>query len=90
MSDPLHTRTQDEIDDQVAEAFDLYLADRLAEPGPLRTALSSGRSARVVLGTVGFGALATALAPDESGGVRWIWIAIAVVDLAWLLTRRGR
>lgn len=34
MSDPLDPRVQDEIDDQVAEAFDLYLADQLAEPGP--------------------------------------------------------
>jgi hypothetical protein len=32
----LSPRLRDEIDDQVAEAFDAYLADRLAEPGPLR------------------------------------------------------
>ncbi|UOZ08012.1 hypothetical protein [Amycolatopsis sp. WQ 127309] len=35
----LSPRLRDEIDDQVAEAFDAYLAERLAEPGPLRTAV---------------------------------------------------
>lgn len=64
---------RDEIDDQVAEAFDAYLADRLVEPGPLRASLALRRSTRLVLGTVGFGALATALAPDGSAVVCWIW-----------------
>lgn len=32
----LDPRLRDEIDDQVAEAFDAYLAERLAERGPLR------------------------------------------------------
>lgn len=73
MSDSLDARMRDEIDDQVAEAFDAYLADRLAEPGPLRTSLASGRSAGVVLGTVGLGALATALAPTAGTVVCWIW-----------------
>jgi hypothetical protein len=40
----LSPRLRDEIDDQVAEAFDAYLADRLAEPGPLRDALRGRRS----------------------------------------------
>ncbi|MEV6879637.1 hypothetical protein [Amycolatopsis sp. NPDC051128] len=40
----LDARLRDEIDDQVAEAFDACLAERLAEPGPLRTALRRGRS----------------------------------------------
>lgn len=35
----LSPRLRDEIDDQVAEAFDAYLAERLAEPGPLRDAV---------------------------------------------------
>ncbi|MFE6164185.1 hypothetical protein ACFQ7F_35305 [Streptomyces sp. NPDC056486] len=89
MPESLDARMRDEIDDQVAEAFDAYLADRLAEPGPLRTSLALRRSAAVVLGTVGAGALATALAPDE-GAVGWIWGAITVIDLAWLLTARRR
>jgi hypothetical protein len=88
MADSLDARTRDDIDDQVAEAFDAYLADRLAEPGPLRAALASRRSAAVVLGTVGSGALATAQAPDGSAVVCWIWGAIVAIDLAWLLTAR--
>jgi hypothetical protein len=90
MSDSLDARMRDEIDDQVAEAFDAYLADRLTEPGPLRTSLALRRSTRLVLGTVGLGALATAVAPDGSAVVCWIWGAIAVINLAWLLTARRR
>ncbi|WP_335938100.1 hypothetical protein [Streptomyces sp. PTD5-9] len=82
--DPLGPRLRDEIDDQVAEAFDAYMADRLAEPGPLRTALLSGRGARVVPATIALGALATALAPHTAAAVGWIWGAIALVDIAWL------
>lgn len=66
MPDSLDARIRDEIDDQVAEAFDAYLADRLAEPGPLRAALATKRSAKVVLGTIGLGALTTALADRKS------------------------
>ncbi|MFF1381825.1 hypothetical protein [Streptomyces sp. NPDC058308] len=90
MSESLDAQMRDEIDDQVAEAFDAYLADRLAEPGPLRASLALRRSTRLVLGTVVLGALATALAPDGSAVVCWIWGAIAVIDLAWLLTARRR
>lgn len=88
MAESLDAQLRDEIDDQVAEAFDAYLADRLAEPGPLRTALELRRSTGLVLGTVGLGALATALAPDGSTAVCWIWGAIAVLNLAWLRTAR--
>ncbi|MGW2618335.1 hypothetical protein [Streptomyces sp. NPDC001500] len=90
MSDSLDAWMRDEIDDQVAEAFDAYLADRLAEPGPLRASLAWRRSARLLLGTVAFAALATALAPGGSAVVCWIWGAIAVIDLAWLLAARRR
>ncbi|MFJ9742796.1 hypothetical protein [Streptomyces sp. NPDC101166] len=90
MSDSLDARMRDEIDDQVAEAFDAYLADRLTEPGPLRASVASGRSAGVVLGTVGLGALATALTPTGGAVVCWIWGAIAVIDLVWLLSARRR
>ncbi|MEW2119066.1 hypothetical protein AB0945_28510 [Streptomyces sp. NPDC005474] len=92
MSESLDARTRDEIDDQVAEAFDACLADRLAQPGPLRTSLALRSSTRLVLGTVGLGALATALAPDGNGNVVacWIWGAIAVTNLGWLVTARRR
>ncbi|WP_431772510.1 hypothetical protein [Streptomyces cucumeris] len=86
MSESLNAQVRDEIDDQVAEAFDAYLADRLAERGPLRTALTARRSGDVVLGTIGLGAVATALAPAATPVVCWIWGAIAFVDMAWLLT----
>ncbi|MFJ3231664.1 hypothetical protein [Streptomyces sp. NPDC086787] len=86
MSDSLNARMRDEIDDQVAEALDAYLADRLTEPGPLRTALAARRSAWLVLGTIGLGVLATALAPNTVPVACWIWGAIAFVDVAWLLT----
>ncbi|MFD4631519.1 hypothetical protein ACFVYR_25825 [Streptomyces sp. NPDC058284] len=86
----LDDRTRDEIDDQVAEAFDACLADRLAEPGPLRGALASRRGAGVVLGTVGAGTLATALAPTGGAVLYWIWGVIAVVDLAWFRVARCR
>ncbi|MFF9123385.1 hypothetical protein ACF09J_08830 [Streptomyces sp. NPDC014889] len=88
--DALDARMRDEIDDQVAEAFDAYLEDRLAEPGPLRAALATRRSAGVVLGSIGLGALATALAPAGVTAVCWIWGAIAAIDVAWLLTARRR
>ncbi|MCX4731548.1 hypothetical protein [Streptomyces sp. NBC_01363] len=90
MSDSLDARTRDEIDDQVAEAFDAYLSDRLTERGPLRTALTTGRGARVVLGTVALGALATALAPGGIAAICWIWGAIAVIDVAWLWAAHRR
>ncbi|WP_069770694.1 hypothetical protein [Streptomyces sp. LUP30] len=90
MSESLDARMRDEIDDQVAEAFDAYLADKLAEPGPLRASLTSRHRAGPVLGTVGLGALATVLAPDGNTVVCWIWGAIAVIDLAWLVTARRR
>ncbi|GAA5050007.1 hypothetical protein [Streptomyces similanensis] len=86
MTDSMDVRLRDVIDDQVAEAFDAYLADRLTEPGPLRTALAAGRGAGVVLGTIGLGVLATACAPVAVPVLCWIWGAIAVVDVIWLLT----
>ncbi|MFF2960496.1 hypothetical protein ACFVT1_16630 [Streptomyces sp. NPDC057963] len=90
MSDSLDARLRDEIDDQVAEAFDAYLSDRLTEPGPLRASLTVGRGARVVLGTVALGTLATALAPPGIAAVCWIWGAIAAVDIVWLRAARRR
>ncbi|MFD0023390.1 hypothetical protein [Streptomyces sp. NPDC058382] len=89
-TESLDTRMRDEIDDQVAEAFDAYLADRLAEPGPLRASVTRGRTALVVLGTVGLGALATAVTPGGGAGTGWIWGAIALIDVVWLLTARRR
>lgn len=78
----LTPRLRDEIDDQVAEAVDAYLADRLAEPGPLRTAIRGRRRAAVTLATTALGVVATWLAP----GAAWaVWLAVAVV--AWSVCR---
>ncbi|MFD9892957.1 hypothetical protein ACFWY9_26735 [Amycolatopsis sp. NPDC059027] len=90
MPERLDPVLRDEIDDRVAEAFDAYLAERLAEPGPLRSALDAGRGAGVVLGTVAFGAFATVVAQFEPTVLCWIWGSLAVVNLAWLLTRPRR
>jgi hypothetical protein len=49
----LGPRLRDEIDDQVAEAFEAYLADRLAEPGPLRDAVRGSRTWLLWLAIVG-------------------------------------
>jgi hypothetical protein len=78
----LTPRLRDEIDDQVAEAFDAYLADRLAEPGPLCDAVRGRRRAAVALATAALGVVATWLAP----GAAWaVWLAVAVV--AWAVCR---
>ena len=76
----LDARLRDEIDDQVAEAFDAYLAERLTEPGPLRTALN--RRPLFVLMTLLAGVLATWLAPN----VLVACVAWAVVALVNVLT----
>ncbi len=68
----LDARLRDEIDDQVAEALDTYLAER----GPRR----APRAWPLVV-TVALGVATTWLAP----GVAWAaWLAIAVTNVAWL------
>ena len=77
VSSALDARLRDEIDDQVAEAFDAYLAERLTEPGPLRSAHSARR--RVVLATVtlAIGAMVTLLMPAGVAVGCALWLAIA-------------
>jgi hypothetical protein len=68
----LDARLRDEIDDQVAEALDAYLA----EQRPRRV-----RRAWPVVVTVVLGVVTTWLAP----GVAWAaWLAIAATNVAWL------
>ncbi|WP_410618461.1 hypothetical protein [Amycolatopsis sp. cmx-8-4] len=70
----LSPRLRDEIDDQVAEAFDAYLA----ESGLARRR----RRAWPVLVAMALGVIATGLAP----GAAWaIWFAVAVT--AWVVCR---
>lgn len=62
----LSPRLRDEIDDQVAEAFDAYLAE---------SRLARRRRAWPVLVAMALGVIATGLAP----GAAWaIWLAVAV------------
>ncbi|WP_410564415.1 hypothetical protein [Amycolatopsis sp. cmx-4-61] len=74
----LDARLRDEIDDQVAEALDAYLADRRP---------SRPRRAWPVVVTVALGVATTWAAP----GVAWAaWLAIAVTNVAWLVVARGK
>ncbi|MBE8518198.1 hypothetical protein ILP97_11875 [Amycolatopsis sp. H6(2020)] len=77
----LDPRLRDEIDDQVAEALDAYLAD-LAESRPRRP-----RRAWPVVVTVALGVATTWLVP----GAAWAaWLAIAVTNVAWLVVVSGK
>jgi hypothetical protein len=74
----LDPRLRDEIDDQVAEALDAYLAERR----PRRR----WRAWPVVV-TVALGVVTTWLAP----GAAWAaWLAIGVTNAAWLVVVSGR
>jgi len=73
----LDARLRDEIDDQVAEALDAYLAEK--EPHRVRRAWP-------VVVTVALGVVTTWLAP----GVAWAaWLAIAATNVAWLALVSG-
>ncbi|GAB3134924.1 hypothetical protein [Amycolatopsis sp. NPDC004378] len=72
----LDPRVRDEIDDQVAEALDAYLAER----GPRRA-----RRAWPVVVTVALGVVTTALVPPAAWAA---WLAIAATNVVWLLAVR--
>jgi hypothetical protein len=80
----LNPRLRDEIDDRVAEAFDACLADRLAEPGPLRTAMKRQRRAWIVLGTSALGALVTLVGSPGILVGCCVWLAILVTNVVVL------
>lgn len=84
VSGALDARLRDEIDDQVAEAFDAYLAERLTQPGPLRSVLSARR--RVVLATMTLviGAMVTLLVPVGVAVGCGMWLAIAATNVVLL------
>jgi len=74
----LDARLRDEIDDQVAEALDAYLAER----SPRRP-----RRAWPVVVTVALGVVTTWLVP----GAAWAaWLAVAATNVAWLVAVSGR
>lgn len=80
----LDARLRDEIDDQVAEAFDACLAERLAAPGPLRSALSLRRRVILVVVTVVIGAAVTSLTPVGVAVGCGMWLAIAATNVLLL------
>lgn len=74
----LDARLRDEIDDQVAEALDAYLAERR----PRRP-----RRAWPVVVTVALGVVTTGLAPVAAWAA---WLAIGVTNAVWLVVVSGR
>jgi len=81
----LDARLRDEIDDQVAEAFDACLAERLAAPGPLDSVLSLRRRViPAVVVVVAIGAAVTLWAPVGVAVGCGMWLAIAATNILLL------
>jgi hypothetical protein len=77
-------RLGDQIDDRVAEAFDEKLAERMAQPGPLRSAATRDqRAGLVVLVSMLLGTLATILASGIAE-VALAWVGLAAINLAYM------
>jgi len=82
------SRLGDQIDDRVAEAFDETLAERMEQPGPLRSAATRDRRAGlVVLVSMLLGTLATILARGIAE-VALAWVGLAAINVAYLSRRR--
>ncbi|WP_410617150.1 hypothetical protein [Amycolatopsis sp. lyj-109] len=75
----LDARLRDEIDDQVAEALDAYLAERRRWPGRPRRAWP-------LVVTVALGVVTTSLAPATAWAA---WLAIGSTNVAWLVVVSG-
>ena len=81
------SRLGDQIDDRVAEAFDETLAERMEQPGPLRSAATRDqRAGLVVLVSVLLGTLATILASGIAE-VALAWVGLAAINVAYLSRR---
>ena len=81
------SRLGDQIDDRVAEAFDETLAERMEQPGPLRSAATRDqRAGLVVLVSVLLGTLATILASGIAE-VALAWAGLAAINVAYLSRR---
>jgi hypothetical protein len=87
--DSFMTRFGDQIDDRVALALDEQFAERLAEPGTFRRALLRDRRAgfAVVCSSLAMGTCLTILSPGGVAVHLIAWIAITVINLAYLLRR---
>ncbi len=80
-------RLGDQIDDRVAEAFDEKLAERMEQPGPLRSAATRDqRAGFVVLVSLLLGTLATILASGIAE-VALAWVGLAAINVAYLSRR---
>ncbi len=81
------SRLGDQIDDRVAEAFDEKLAERMEQPGPLRSAATRDqRAGLVVLVSMLMGTLATILATGIAE-VALAWVGLAAINVAYLSRR---
>lgn len=82
------SRLGDQIDDRVAEAFDEQLAERMEEPGPLRSAVARDRRGdlAVVLVTMLLGTIATVLARGFAAPAL-AWTGLAVIAIVYLSRR---
>jgi hypothetical protein len=81
------SRLGDQIDDRVAEAFDEKLAERMEQPGPLRSAATRDqRAGLVVLVSMLLGTLATILASGIAE-VALAWAGLAAINVAYLSRR---
>jgi hypothetical protein len=81
------SRLGDQIDDRVAEAFDEKLAERMEQPGPLRSAATRDqRAGLVVLVSMLLGTLATVLASGIAE-VALAWVGLAAINVAYLSRR---
>ena len=80
-------RLGDQIDDRVAEAFEEKLAERMEQPGPLRSAATRDqRAVLVVLVSMLLGTLATILASGIAE-VALAWVGLAAINVAYLPRR---
>jgi len=82
------SRLGDQIDDRVAEAFDEQLAERMEQPGPLRSAVVRDRRGdlAVVLVTMLLGTIVTVFSRGFAVPAL-AWTSLAVIDIAYLSRR---
>lgn len=85
----LVSRLSDQIDDRVAEAFDEQLAERMEQPGPLRSAVARDRRGdlAVVLATMLLGTIVTVFSRGLAVPAL-AWAGLTVIDIAYLSRRR--
>ena len=87
--DSFVSRLGDQIDDRVAAAFDEQLAERMEQPGLLRSAATRDRrTGLVVLASMLLGTLATILA-NGIAMTALAWVGLAAINVAYLSHQCG-